>query len=48
MGGSREEVSKGMLHRFGLEDSARARMAEFGNLEAVKNLISPRAGVWYI
>ena len=30
VGGSREEVSKGMLARFGLEDSARALMAEFG------------------
>ncbi|GAB4505319.1 MAG: beta-phosphoglucomutase [Anaerolineales bacterium] len=33
VGGSREEVSKGMLHRFGLEKSARARMAEFGASE---------------
>jgi HAD superfamily hydrolase (TIGR01509 family) len=33
VGGSREEVSKGMLHRFGLEDSARARMIEFGASE---------------
>ncbi len=30
VGGSREEVSKGMLKRFGLEESARARMMEFG------------------
>jgi HAD superfamily hydrolase (TIGR01509 family) len=30
VGSSREEVSKGMLHRFGLEDAARLRMAEFG------------------
>lgn len=29
VGGSREEVSKGMLARFGLEDAARARMNEF-------------------
>ncbi|MBI3150689.1 MAG: HAD family phosphatase [Chloroflexi bacterium] len=29
VGGSREEVSKGMLQRFGLEDAARIRMAEF-------------------
>jgi beta-phosphoglucomutase len=33
VGGSREEVSKGMLNRFGLEDSARARMTEFGASE---------------
>jgi len=30
VGGSREEVSKGMLKRFGLENAARARMTEFG------------------
>ncbi|GAB4548303.1 MAG: hypothetical protein Fur002_25130 [Anaerolineales bacterium] len=30
VGGSREEVSRGMLNRFGLEESARARMMEFG------------------
>lgn len=30
VGGSREEVSKGMLKRFSLEGVARARMAEFG------------------
>ena len=30
VGSSREEVSTGMLARFGLEDSARNRMAEFG------------------
>jgi HAD superfamily hydrolase (TIGR01509 family) len=33
VGGSREEVSKGMLQRFGLEDAARVRMAEFGASE---------------
>lgn len=33
VGGSREEVSKGMLARFALEESARARMAEFGASE---------------
>lgn len=33
VGGSREEVSKGMLNRFQLEDAARARMAEFGASE---------------
>ncbi len=33
VGGSREEVSKGMLDRFGLEDSARARMTEFSASE---------------
>lgn len=33
VGGSREEVSKGMLQHLGLEDSARARMAEFGASE---------------
>lgn len=33
VGGSREEVSKGMMNRFGLEDSARARMSEFGASE---------------
>lgn len=30
VGGSREDVSKGMLQRLGLEDAARTRMAEFG------------------
>jgi beta-phosphoglucomutase len=30
VGGSREEVSKGMMNRFGLEDAARTRVAEFG------------------
>ena len=30
VGGSREEVSKGMLNRFGLEVPARARMVDFG------------------
>lgn len=30
VGGSREEVSKGMLNRFQLEEAARARMNEFG------------------
>lgn len=33
VGGSREEVSKGMLARFGLEAAARARMSEFGASE---------------
>jgi beta-phosphoglucomutase len=33
VGGSREEVSKGMLHRFGLKEAARARMAEFSASE---------------
>jgi hypothetical protein len=33
VGGSREEVSKGMLYRFGLESAARARMAEFAASE---------------
>lgn len=33
VGGSREDVSKGMLQRFGLEDAARIRMAEFGASE---------------
>lgn len=33
VGGSREEVSKGMMARFGLEDAARARMTEFGASE---------------
>jgi beta-phosphoglucomutase len=33
VGGSREEVSKGMLARFRLEESARARMSEFGASE---------------
>ncbi|MEO8355574.1 MAG: HAD family phosphatase [Chloroflexota bacterium] len=33
VGGSREEVSKGLLYRFGLEDAARGRMAEFGASE---------------
>lgn len=33
VGGSREEVSKGMLYRFRLEDSARIRMVEFGASE---------------
>lgn len=33
VGGSREEVSKGMLNRFQLEDAARARMPEFGASE---------------
>jgi HAD superfamily hydrolase (TIGR01509 family) len=33
VGGSREEVSKGMLDRFGLEEAARARMIEFGASE---------------
>jgi beta-phosphoglucomutase len=33
VGGSREEVSQGMLHRFGLEESARARMTEFSASE---------------
>ncbi|MBI5351045.1 MAG: HAD family phosphatase [Chloroflexi bacterium] len=33
VGGSREEVSRGMLKRFGLEESARMRMMEFGASE---------------
>jgi phosphoglycolate phosphatase-like HAD superfamily hydrolase len=33
VGGSREEVSKGMLNRFDLENAARVRMAEFGASE---------------
>jgi HAD superfamily hydrolase (TIGR01509 family) len=33
VGGSREEVSRGMLNRFELEESARARMMEFGASE---------------
>lgn len=33
VGGSREEVSRGMMARFGLEDAARARMTEFGASE---------------
>lgn len=33
VGGSREEVSKGMLQRFGLEEFARTRMMEFGASE---------------
>jgi beta-phosphoglucomutase len=33
VGGSREEVSKGLMHRFDLEDVARARMAEFSASE---------------
>ena len=33
VGGSREEVSKGMMNRFDLENAARIRMAEFGASE---------------
>jgi beta-phosphoglucomutase len=33
VGGSREDISKGMLNRFGLEDAARTRMTEFGASE---------------
>ncbi|MCI0550781.1 MAG: HAD family phosphatase [Anaerolineae bacterium] len=33
VGGSREEVSKGLLYRFGLESAARARMVEFAASE---------------
>jgi HAD superfamily hydrolase (TIGR01509 family) len=33
VGGSREDVSKGMLQRLGLEDAARIRMAEFSASE---------------
>ena len=33
VGGSREEVSKGLLNQFGLEEAARARMPEFSASE---------------